>query len=88
MIVRDTKAEANEYAEHMISKLDDEHGRKIRERALDASSLGVSHQSRNRDMADEFGYIEPPMSPPRWKPRLRIWASSGLICCSFIAPIR
>lgn len=59
MIVRDTEAEAKEYAEHIVSKLDDEHGRKIRERALDAASLGVSHQSRNRDIADEFGYIEP-----------------------------
>jgi len=59
MIVRDTEAEAKEYAEYIVSKLDDEYGRKIRERALDASSLGVSHQSKNRDIADEFGYVEP-----------------------------
>ncbi|MFK7744620.1 MAG: LLM class flavin-dependent oxidoreductase [Roseobacter sp.] len=59
MIVRDTEAEAKEYAEYIVSKLDDEYGRKIRERALDATSLGVSHQSANRDIADEFGYIEP-----------------------------
>jgi alkanesulfonate monooxygenase len=59
MIVRDTEAEAKEYADYIVSKLDDEHGRKIRERALDATSLGVSHQSKNRDIADEFGYIEP-----------------------------
>ncbi|NCW64878.1 MAG: LLM class flavin-dependent oxidoreductase [Rhodobacteraceae bacterium] len=59
VIVRDTEAEAKEYAEHIVSKLDDEHGRKIRERALDSTSLGVSHQAKNRDIADEFGYVEP-----------------------------
>ena len=32
---------------------------KIRERAQDSSSLGVSHQTKNRKMADEFGYVEP-----------------------------
>jgi len=59
MIVRDTEAEAKEYAEYIVSKLDDEYGRKIRERALDSTSLGVSHQAKNRDIADEFGYVEP-----------------------------
>jgi len=28
-------------------------------RALDSGSLGVSHQSKNRDLADLDGYIEP-----------------------------
>jgi sulfoquinovose monooxygenase len=59
MIVRDTESEAKEYAEHLVSKLDDEYGRIIRERAHDASSLGVSHQARARDLADKFGYVEP-----------------------------
>ena len=59
MIVRDTEAEAREYADYIVSKLDDDYGRRIRERALDATSLGVSHQSKNRDIADEYGYIEP-----------------------------
>ncbi|MDD9717071.1 LLM class flavin-dependent oxidoreductase [Dinoroseobacter sp. PD6] len=59
MIVRDTEAEAKEYAEHITSKLDDDYGRAIRERALDAGSLGVSHQAKNRDIADEYGYVEP-----------------------------
>tara|TARA_R110002126_G_scaffold177479_4_gene326447 strand:+ start:1216 stop:2373 length:1158 start_codon:yes stop_codon:yes gene_type:complete len=58
-IVRDTEAEANEYAEYITSKLDDEYGRMIRERALDSTSLGVSHQAKNRELADEFGFIEP-----------------------------
>ncbi len=59
MIVRDTEAEAKEYAEELVSKLDDEYGRLIRERAHDAGSLGVSHQARARELADQFGYIEP-----------------------------
>ena len=41
MIVRDTEAEAREYARELVSKLDDEKGREIRARALDAGSLGV-----------------------------------------------
>lgn len=59
MIVRDTEAEAREYAEYIVSKLDDEHGKAIRERALDSTSLGVSHQAKNRDLADMEGFIEP-----------------------------
>jgi len=59
MIVRDTEAEAREYAEYIVSKLDDEQGRAIRERALDATSLGVSHQAKNREIASDDGFIEP-----------------------------
>ncbi len=59
MIVRDTEAEAQEYADYIVSKLDDEYGRLIRERALDSTSLGVSHQARARELADEYGYVEP-----------------------------
>lgn len=59
MIVRDTEAEARDYAEHLVSKLDDEYGRLIRERAHDAGSLGVAHQARARELADAFGYVEP-----------------------------
>ncbi len=59
MIVRDTEAEAREYAEHLVSKLDDELGQLIRERALDSSSLGVSHQAKARELADKYGYVEP-----------------------------
>ena len=61
VIVRDTEAEAREYADYIISKLDEAQGEAIRNRALDAKSLGVSHQSKNRDDADEYGYIEPHM---------------------------
>ncbi|WP_439143052.1 LLM class flavin-dependent oxidoreductase [Planktotalea sp.] len=59
MIVRDTEAEAREYAEYIVSKLDDEQGKTIRDRALDSTSLGVSHQAANRDLADMEGFIEP-----------------------------
>ncbi|MEL6952105.1 MAG: LLM class flavin-dependent oxidoreductase [Pseudomonadota bacterium] len=59
MIVRDTEAEAREYAEHLTSKLDDEYGRLVRERAHDSGSLGVSHQAQARELADQFGYVEP-----------------------------
>ncbi|MCF7700814.1 LLM class flavin-dependent oxidoreductase [Loktanella sp. M215] len=59
MIVRDTEAEAKEYAEYIASKLDDEYGRVIRDRAHDSISLGVAHQTRARELADQFGYTEP-----------------------------
>ncbi len=59
MIVRDTEAEAKEYAEHLVSKLDDEYGTLIRDRAHDSTSLGVAHQAKARELADKFGYVEP-----------------------------
>ena len=59
MVVRETEAEAREYAEMLVSKLDDEAGKQIRERALDSTSLGVARQARNRDLADMEGFIEP-----------------------------
>ncbi len=58
MIVRDTEAEAKEYAEYIASKLDDELGKLIRDRAHDSISLGVSHQARARELADQYGYTE------------------------------
>ena len=48
MVVRDTEQEAREYAEHLVSKLDDEYGKLIRSRAHDSISLGVAHQARAR----------------------------------------
>ncbi|WP_299793363.1 LLM class flavin-dependent oxidoreductase [uncultured Marivita sp.] len=59
VIVRDTEVEAREYAQHIVSKLDDDQGKSIRERALDAGSLGVSHQAKNRELADMEGFVEP-----------------------------
>lgn len=59
VIVRDTEAEAREYADYLVSQLDDEYGKLIRDRAHDSISLGVSHQARARELADQFGYVEP-----------------------------
>jgi alkanesulfonate monooxygenase len=58
VIVRDTEAEARDYAEHLVSQLDDEYGRLIRDRAHDSISLGVAHQAKARELADKFGYVE------------------------------
>ena len=59
MIVRESEAEAREYAEELVSRLDDDEGRRIRERALDSGSLGVARQARNRELADMEGFVEP-----------------------------
>jgi len=59
VIVRETEEQARAHARKLVSQLDDEQGRAIRNRALDASSLGVAHQSKNRELADDEGYVEP-----------------------------
>ncbi|MEZ5538135.1 MAG: LLM class flavin-dependent oxidoreductase [Thiolinea sp.] len=59
VVVRDTEAEAREYAQELLSKLDDDKGDEIRNRSLDAKSLGVSFQSEQRKQADEEGFSEP-----------------------------
>ena len=43
----------------LVSKLDDEYGKLIRDRAHDSVSLGVAHQAKARELADKFGYVEP-----------------------------
>ena len=58
MIVRETEAEARAAADRLVSKLDDEFGTEIRNRALDAKTLGVSLQSKAREAADSEGYAE------------------------------
>jgi len=59
VIVRESENEAREAASKLMSKLEYEQGVEIRERALDAKSLGVSRQSAMRDLADNEGYVEP-----------------------------
>ena len=66
MVVRETEAEAREYAAELVSRLDDQAGREIRERALDSTSFGVAKQARNRELADMDGFIEP-----------RLWTGVG-----------
>ncbi|MFK8005509.1 MAG: LLM class flavin-dependent oxidoreductase [Saprospiraceae bacterium] len=61
VIVRETEQEAKAAARKLMSKVDgnDEHGKEIRERALDAKSLGVSRQANMRDLSDDDGFVEP-----------------------------
>jgi len=59
VIVRETEKEARDYADRLMSKLEPEKGKEIRERALDAKSYGVSRQAEMRDIADQKGYAEP-----------------------------
>ncbi|MEL6561715.1 MAG: LLM class flavin-dependent oxidoreductase [Bacteroidota bacterium] len=59
MIVRETEEEARAYADRLMSKLNLDEGREIRERALDAKSFGVSKQAEMREISDQDGYAEP-----------------------------
>ena len=59
VIVRETEKEAKDYAERLMSKLEPEKGKEIRERAIDAKSYGVSRQAEMREIADQKGYAEP-----------------------------
>ncbi|MFK7775048.1 MAG: LLM class flavin-dependent oxidoreductase [Saprospiraceae bacterium] len=61
VIVRETEEEAKAAAQKLMSKVDgnDEHGKEIRERALDAKSLGVSRQANLRGLSDNDGFVEP-----------------------------
>lgn len=59
MIVRETEKEARQAAEKLVSKLDNDFGTEIRERAQDAKTLGVALQAETREKSDEDGYLEP-----------------------------
>lgn len=59
VIVRDTEQEAREYAAEIVSKLDDDLDSKIRNRAQDSTSLGISLQAKNREHANNSGCVEP-----------------------------
>ena len=59
VIVRETEEEARAYADTLLSKLDLDLGKNIRNRAQDAASLGVARQSQLREGADEKYYVEP-----------------------------
>ena len=58
VIVRETEAEARAAARHLMSKLDLDLGKEIRERAQDAKSLGVSRQADMRALSDDEGFAE------------------------------
>ena len=58
VIVRETEDEARAAARTLMSHIDIEAGAEIRNRALDAKSLGVSRQSEMRLESDNDGYVE------------------------------
>lgn len=61
VVVRETEEEAREYADSIVSKLEFEKGKEMRERALDAKSYGVSRQAQMRELSKDDGYVEPHM---------------------------
>lgn len=58
VVVRETEAEARAAAFELLSELDDEEGRRTRERSLDSASAGVSRQAELREGADDDGFAE------------------------------
>jgi alkanesulfonate monooxygenase len=58
VIVRETEDEARSYADRLLSKLDDDAGRAIREQSLDAGNYGVQRQQELRSAADGDGFVE------------------------------
>jgi len=58
MIVRETEAEAHAAAERLVSKLDADTGEAIRNKSLDAASVGVQRQASLRDAASDDGFVE------------------------------
>ena len=59
VIVRETEKEARAYANNLLSKLDLDLGKDIRNRAQDSASLGVARQAMLREAADNQHYVEP-----------------------------
>ena len=58
VIVRETESDAREAARVLLSRLDEETGRVIREKSLDSKSAGVARQAELRESADADGYLE------------------------------
>jgi alkanesulfonate monooxygenase len=59
VVVRETEEAARAAAAHLVAELDDEIGRAIRQKSLDAGSVGVARQSELREAADLDGFVEP-----------------------------
>lgn len=57
VVVRETEAEARDHARSLLSKLDLDVGKAIKERAQDAASLGVAKQGEVRNRSDAEGYV-------------------------------
>ncbi len=58
VIVRETEDEARLYADRLLSKLDDDVGRAIRDKSLDAKNAGVQRQAELRSAAGGDGFVE------------------------------
>jgi alkanesulfonate monooxygenase len=58
VIVRETEAEARAAAQRLVSRLDPETGEAIRNRSLDATSVGVQRQASLRAEAGDDGFVE------------------------------
>ena len=58
MIVRETEAEARAAAERLVSRLDPDTGDAIRNKSLDAASVGVQRQASLREAAADDGFVE------------------------------
>lgn len=59
VVVRETEREARDAALRLISRLDDDEGRRIREQSLDSASVGVRRQAELRESASDDGFAEP-----------------------------
>ena len=59
VIVRATESEARAAAQRLVSRLDADTGRRIRDLSLHAASVGQLRQSELRDLADDDGFVEP-----------------------------
>ena len=59
VIVREKESEAEEYTHKLMSKLEADRGQEIKERALDAKTVGVNQQNALRESANKEGYAEP-----------------------------
>jgi alkanesulfonate monooxygenase len=58
VIVRETEDEARAYADRLLSKLDEDAGKMIREKSLDAKNYGVRRQAELRGAAGGDGFVE------------------------------
>ena len=59
VVVRDSEQEARAAARRLVSRLDPETGRRLRDLSLHPTSAGQLRQGELRDLADSEGYVEP-----------------------------
>jgi alkanesulfonate monooxygenase len=58
VVVRATEAEARAAARRLVSRLDNETGRRLRDQSLHVASAGQLRQGELRDLADDEGLVE------------------------------